>query len=555
MSWGLRSILLVVLLLGVLPACRWPGRGAGLVRRSGAPGSSVPTSPAQLASPADTAAPDWAGVAATVQPASATEAVPNRMPVQLAVPTPAADARTGGASSAPQAMPVPETSPEIPVPPAAPPAAAAAGTVEAVPPAPFTLEEAIGLLFDANPDLASATAQMAAADAALARARSEFYPRLGISEQYGLSNSPVTSFMFQLNQAQLDPTQDFNAPPTVDDFHTQLRLQHQVYAGQRRIHQLHAAEANSAAATMQLAAVQNQLVFRVAEAYYRLLQARNLIRLRREATRRLEEHLKIVRTRFDNGTAVPSDVLTVEVRLAEEREALITARNQFELAWCVLENVIGQPVARRTLPERLPPAPWTRHVDALELAIDAAQANRAEIGALASRRAAAEESALVARSRKGLDVGLVADYNVYTGDFVTGNDSFFVGVLFQLNLFDGGRTRWDVARAEARVRELRARERRVMLDIELDVRRAYLQLKDAEERVKVAGRAIEQAEQSLREIETRYRGEVAGVTELVDAQVALSNAQVRHATAEIEVAVARARLERAAGRLDALLAP
>ena len=36
------------------------------------------------------------------------------------------------------------------------------------------------------------------------------------------------------------------------------------------------------------------------------------------------------------------------------------------------------------------------------------------------------------------------------------------------------------------------------------MRRAYLRLKDAEERLKVATQAIEQARESLREIEVRY---------------------------------------------------
>ena len=498
--------------------------------------------------------------------------MPRRLPVSVAVtliavllgcrspasprPVPApvaeapADARPT-ARPAPSVVPVSTTVPHIeenPIP--TPPLDDVDGPLTD---APLTLDEAIQLMFDANPDLESATAQMAAADAALERARAEFYPRLGVSEQYGVSNSPVTSFMFQLNQARLDPTVDFNNAPTTDDFHTQFRVQHKIYAGERRVHQLHAAQAQTDAATLQLSAIQNQLVFRVAEAYYRLLQARNLIGLREESTRRLEQHLKIVRTRFENGTAVRSDVLTIEVRLAEEREALITSRNQLELAWYVLENVIGQPMARRPLPEAPPPPPWERHVDELEMAIDLAQANRSEVGALASQRSAAEEKALVAQGQKGLDVDLVADYDVYTSDFLRGNDSFFVGVVFQLSLFDGGRTRWDVARARARVRELQARERRAMLDIELDVRRAHLQLKDAQERARVAARAVEQASESLREIETRYRNQTATVTRLVDAQVGLANARVRRATAEIEVEIARARLERAAGRLDSLI--
>ncbi len=105
----------------------------------------------------------------------------------------------------------------------------------------------------------------------------------------------------------------------------------------------------------------------------------------------------------------------------------------------------------------------------------------------------------------------------------------------------------------ARVREIEAREQRLVLDVELDVRRAYLQLNDAEERLKVTTQAIGQAEESLREIEVRYRGQTATITELVDAQVALSNARVRRTNAQADLEIARASLERAIGRLVGML--
>jgi outer membrane protein len=212
--------------------------------------------------------------------------------------------------------------------------------------------------------------------------------------------------------------------------------------------------------------------------------------------------------------------------------------------------VVGAPAYSRELPDSIPKAPWSDHIDDVEAAIAAATSERAEIGAMASQRHAAAENVLVAEAGKRMGIDVVADYDVFTGDFRRGNDSFFAGVVFQLSLFAGGRTRMDVARAAARVRELQARERRLMLDIELDVRRAYLQLQDAQERLNVATQAIEQARESQREIEVRYRGQTATITRLIDAQVALSNARVRRATAQAEIEIARAALERAIGRLD-----
>ncbi len=418
----------------------------------------------------------------------------------------------------------------------------------------LALEDVIAVTLSSNPDLDSASQQIAIASATLARARAEFYPKLGISEQYGVTNNPVRAFMFQLNQGLFSPAGDVNRPGTKNDFQTQLLLEHNIYSGHRRLHQMHAAAAEQSGSVHNLAALQNQLVFDAAEAYYRLLQANALLTVREEAVQQVEQHLKIVESRYRNETAVKSDVLSVEVRLAEVREALITARNSRELAWAIIENVVGSPLARRPLPEHVASSPWAEEIDQIESAVAEAQSLRPEVSAIASRRQAATEEVLVAEAGKKPTADALASYDVYTPDFGRGNDSYFLGLIVQLNLFDGGRTCRDVEKAMARVRELRAREQRLLLNIELDVRQTQLNLLDARERLGVATQAIGQAGESLREIEVRYRSQAATITELIDSQVALSNARVRRANAEADVEIARASLYRAIGRLTDSLA-
>lgn len=413
----------------------------------------------------------------------------------------------------------------------------------------LTLDGVIRMTLTNNPDLVTASEQIRAAEAALCRARSEFYPQLGISERYNISNNPVQVFMYQLNEAQLNPNVDFNQPGVGDIFQTQLGLQQNLYSGARRLHAYDAATAQRNGAMFQLQAIQNQLVFQAAEAFYRLMQAHTLVGVRNEAVAQVQQHLQIVQSRYRNGTAVRSDVLSVEVRLAEVRQALITAQNQQELAWSVLDNVVGVPMVRGPLPADVAPAPWTANVDQLESAVAEAQSQRAEVSVLASQRQAATEGVDMAAAGKRLRADLMGTYDLFTSEFKRGNDSYFLGLVLQLNLFDGGRTDADIRRATARVRELRARQNRLMLNIELEVRRAYLTLVSAKKRLEVASQAIGQAQESLREIEARYRGQAATVTQLIDSQVALSDTEVRQTNAAAEVEIARAALQRAVGRL------
>jgi TolC family type I secretion outer membrane protein len=421
--------------------------------------------------------------------------------------------------------------------------------------AAMSLSEAIRLALESNPDVQSAIERTRIADAVLCRARAEFYPRLGFAHNYSVSNTPSTTFMFFQNQGKLDFDDVPKIPDTLDDFHTQLYLRQGVYTGGRRTAQVRSAEAERDASFFSLASIQNELVFRVAEAYYRLIQANRLVSVRIEAVGQVEAHLELVRSRFECGTAVKSELLAVEVRLAEVRESLITARNQVDLAWAVLQNVTGARIPRHDLPPELPPAPWSERIQSLEGAIAEALERRPETAELANRRRSAEQEVNVARSGWRPTVDLVADHDTHSGDLTHGNDSFFVGIAVRLELFNGGRTDSEVRHAVARLRELEARHARVLLDIKFDVQRAYLQLEDAKERVAVSKHAIVQGEENLRETEARYRTEAVIITQLIDAQVGLSNAHVRHANAEAEVEISRAALERALGRLTSAIAP
>ncbi len=260
----------------------------------------------------------------------------------------------------------------------------------------------------------------------------------------------------------------------------------------------------------------------------------------------------------------------MEVRLAEVREALNTAVNSLELATAVLENVMGVRLHGRQIPQQLPPAPWSDHVTQVEAALAAvdeapveqpveveaavaeAVGRRPEMGEAANQGRAAEHRVRAAKAGKYPTLGLVSDYDLYSGDRKT-NESYFVGLALSLNLYDAGRTKTSVRQAEAQVREILARHQRLRLDIELDVRRATLQVKDARERLKSTATTVVSAEENLRQVESRFREATTTTTELLDAQVLLSDVRVRATSAAADVEIARAALERAVGRLAALL--
>lgn len=431
-------------------------------------------------------------------------------------------------------------------PPPAQPGVAPHGTAATAP--GITLSGVIQAAIESNPDLRSAVERIRIADATLTKARADFYPKLTLTEAVVDTNIAGLAFFLEINQRRLSLSQNFNNPGFVGNISTLLTLQYKLYTGGRRTAEAQGANELRKAAALSLAAARNEMIYGVAEAYYRLLQAREIVKSRAAAVEQVKRHASFVQSRFDNGTAVRSDVLTVDVRLAEAQEGLITATNQMELTWLILENVTGRRFSHDLMPGN-EPAPWSAHAEAVEAAVNEAISRRPDVGAGHSDVRAAVHQIEAARAARRPTVDFIGNFSTFSLNRNSGGDGLFLGLIASMNLFDGHRLKAEVARASAHERELEAQQQRLIMDVELEVRRAFVALNDAEGRLAVSGRAAAQADQSLHEIEDRYNDDKVTITQLIDAQAANINARVRRSNAAADVEIARAGMERVLGRL------
>ena len=106
---------------------------------------------------------------------------------------------------------------------------------------------------------------------------------------------------------------------------------------------------------------------------------------------------------------------------------------------------------------------------------------------------------------------------------------------------------------QARFAESRAEALRKRADsaIHLEVRKAYLDLRAAAQRVEVASAAAAEAEEAHRIIQNRHQAGLITVTELLRSEVALAAARTRRLAAVYDHRIAAAALEHAAGTLAA----
>jgi len=290
--------------------------------------------------------------------------------------------------------------------------------------------------------------------------------------------------------------------------------------------------------------LQRQLIaLAVKEAYTNMLFAQRLIRVNEQALERAQLNLRSAQGFFEVGTRPRSDVARAEVDVANARVDVIRARNAEQLARVALNTAMGIDVDTPT-----------RVQD--NLAYQPVQLDRARLRAEALRErpeyrqarlqvAAAEASERQAFRAFFPDITAGGFYGATRADM---NEIWELNLSLTWSLYDGGNRIARLREARARVEAARARVRALELDIFREVEQAYLTVLEAEERIQAAQAAVVSAQENFRLAQGRFDAGVGTILELTDAQLALTVAQNTEAQALADYRIALYRLDRARGR-------
>jgi len=115
------------------------------------------------------------------------------------------------------------------------------------------------------------------------------------------------------------------------------------------------------------------------------------------------------------------------------------------------------------------------------------------------------------------------------------------------NLFEGGKTRAEAARARYRMDAIRKTQEDFPRQIRVQVEDAGRQLEVARANLKTAQVAVAQAEENRRITLVQYREQVIVFSEVLDAEVSLTRARTSHAEALYGYQLAWVDLERTTG--------
>ncbi|HMP90376.1 MAG TPA: TolC family protein [Kiritimatiellia bacterium] len=408
----------------------------------------------------------------------------------------------------------------------------------------LSLEQCIAEALDNNPDLNAALHRLDAASASIQSARSGWYPQITASGTYTRTDNPPQAFFMNLNQRNADLANDFNQPDVTDNFRASLGFRMLVADGGLRSLSIDTATLRKEAEKHLTAAAQNELVFQVSRAYFTLAQAIAMVDVEHASLRSISENLRIARSRHEHGSGLLSDVLQLEVDMAEAEVNVSRALNRVELAIAALNASVGSVVADRNTSL----TPDVISLDPVDFEVDAMLAmERPEYKGLA-REAEAMELEMKQNQRRRLPRLYAFGSVDWDSDSLSGfEDSYLVGAALEIDLFRGFKTRAEIAIADARRREAQARADSTRNQMILELDQARLNAREAWSRIAITAKGAVSALEAHRIVQERYEQGSSGIAELLAAQSRHASAQYREVAATYDYLIAKSALKRALG--------
>ncbi len=414
----------------------------------------------------------------------------------------------------------------------------------------LNLQEAMERAFNTNPAISIAGYNVQSAKAGLDAARSSHLLSITANHQSqrgGADEERVSRQMVINPTTQKVEFVNIPVGKQIGNSHSNsVTATLPIYTGGKIRGTVRQAKANYMAVVEGKQKAYNDMRATVTTGYCDLLQAGNMQQLGRESVQRLEDHLKNVKAQYDVGVVAKADVLRSQVELSNAQQSLIQAENAYQVAEANLNRIVGLPMDTTLKLDNI--LTYSEYTEDMAYCLDYASKYRPELEQARQGVEAATGALMVARSGHMPQIGASATQSwsdsEWPGDE---NGEWGVGVSVSLNVFDSGVTWSKINGAKADLAAAEETYRDTVTAVDLDVRNSYLSMREAEKRIQTTQTAVSLAEEDYRIAQVRYMAGVGTNTDVLDAQVALTQAKTNYLQAMYDYNTSKIELENAIG--------
>jgi TolC family type I secretion outer membrane protein len=401
-------------------------------------------------------------------------------------------------------------------------------------PETLTLDQAIDYALQNNTDVQSQKQAIQVSKAEYIQARSAIFPQLNLgAEGERLDNVSAST----------------TSGAKVDELFSTISLSQELFTFGKLGYAIKYEKIAIQIEETQLEDTTQGITLSVTSVFYDVLLQQELVRVSVEALQDAEDHLKESKLRFNQGVSTQFDVTQAEVNVANQKPALIAARN----------NLIQ---ARQNLNEYLNLPPNTNidiigKLDFVEYLPDSdkdwqiARDNRPD---LKIQKLTVQQNEAELSLKHALYFPTIAangDYtlqsNRYDGTSPYDFTSWSANITLTMPIFDGFNISGQIKQVKAELKQAELANEKALLAAQTQVEQAILQIREQKELVDAAKEASDLATLSLKLARLSYENGRATTLDVTDAELSLTTAESNLAKAKHDYSIALASLKNAMG--------
>jgi outer membrane protein TolC len=288
------------------------------------------------------------------------------------------------------------------------------------------------------------------------------------------------------------------------------------------------------------------VTFTVVEAFYRLIEAKENLKVAQEALLQRQDFARLTEAFFKAGKVTRLDSFRAQSQVSEAEQAKVEAGNAVCLAREILSRTLGlkeqvEVEIRGQLPQQFAP---TGNIESLW---QEALKNNPGIKSLDLGIEQSQASIKAARGRYFPEISLQGSAGVRHRNVGGTEPEWLFGVFMEYPFFEGGLTKAQVDKASSQKLQLLEKKRDFLNTLKVDLTSAWKDQENARQGVVTSRQTITTNEEAYASAQTLYRyGKAIGL-DVLQAQVELTNSRFNFIKYAVAYEIAQARIKQVVG--------
>jgi outer membrane protein TolC len=431
----------------------------------------------------------------------------------------------------------------------------------------LTLDDAIQIALDQNPNIKVNESQIKEADAKHDQVYSNFLPQAEILSKYFYTNN--TAGLFPLEGSSVPvrsngiPTgeeiiMNSKAPfPILDrDILTMdMNMTYTLYAGGKRKNALESTNALKEAYQKDLQETEGYLSLNVKTAFYNVLFLNEVLKVNEQALSQIQEHLTMAEKSYQEGVRSEFDVLMFKAKLKDFESQLLELKSNKEITLNALKALLNLPDSNSIICLGTISNPIDYTMLSSEQLSDNIDTENNKILSLKAMKNVLGYKEKVEKAENLPTLFAFGNYHVYHGQDTPPFDQawrqgYAIGVGIKINLFDGNLSKSKAQETRAGIEKVAAYEESFKLQFKNKYLTSIQHIQSLTAQRESVLNNLEVANRAYKIAMVGYKNSVITTIELNDTQLNITKVNVRLLNIEKDIVLERANLEYLLGEIN-----